>query len=426
MDVELNWQIDHEDLNAPFAKGTPFEDEENTDHGTSVLGMLVAQPNSFGMTGIAHRATYGVMPAVQRKCFPAPICWWEGDVSGGINRAASNLRAGDVLVVEVHSKGPDSGEACPCNCKQHEFIAIEYWQASFDAIKSATARGIIVVEAAGNGAMNLDAARYGGRFNRAQRDSGAILVGAGTSAGRSPKCFTNFGSRIDAQGWGENVATLGKGDLVAVNGSSDPRQFYTAGFSGTSSATPIVAGSAAVLQSFRTARGQDLLSPGQMRLIFQRSGTPQATGTEATRIGRLPDLQDVIGAFGNGPCQQLETRFTTRTLSQYVHDDGSRDVCFSNSLVFGTCFTADTCTDLARGFDARTSVTLFDAATGAVLATSGPGGCGSGGRIDIDLGRGSFRLRVASVGRSSGTFALSHRNSPQFRVPLDPPILQPF
>jgi len=426
MDVEFNWQIDHEDLNLPFAKGTPFYNEENTDHGTSVLGVLVAQPNAYGMTGIAHRSAYGVMPAVQRKCFPAPFCWWEGDVSGGINRAASKLGAGDVLVVEVHSKGPDSGESCACNCTQHEFIAVEFWQASFDAIKSATARGIIVVEAAGNGGMNLDAARYGGRFNRAQRDSGAILVGAGTSAGRSPKCFTNFGARIDAQGWGENVATLGKGDLMAVNGANDPRQFYTGSFNGTSSATPIVAGSAAVLQSFRKARGQSRLTPREMRLIFQRSGMPQATGTEAKRIGRLPDLQDAIGAFGAGPCQTLATGFQTRTVSQYVHDDGSRDFCFSTSLIIGTRFTADTCTNPAAGIDARTRITLFNAATGAVLATSGPGACGSGGRIEAEIGRGSWRLRVEGEGRGSGTFLLSHRNSPTIHVPPDGPILQPF
>lgn len=424
-DVEFNWQIDHEDLNAPLFESTPFYNEENTDHGTSVLGVLVAQQNAYGVTGIAHRARYGVIPVVKRKCFPAPICWWEQDVSGGINTAASKLRAGDVLVIEVHAKGPSSGETCPCNCKQHEFVAVENWPASFDAIKSATARGIIVVEAAGNGAMNLDAARYGGRFNRAVRDSGAILVGAGSSAGRAPMCFTNFGSRIDVQGWGENVATLGRGDLAQPNGASDRRQFYTAIFNGTSSATPIVAGSAAVLQSFRTARGQSRLSPKDMRLIFQRSGMPQAAGTEAKRIGRLPDLQDAIGSFGAGPCQQLDTRFTTRTLTQYVHDDGSRDFCFSSSLVIGTRFTADTCTNPAQGIDARTSLTLFNAATGAVIATSGPGACGSGGRIEVDLGRGSFRLRVASAGRSQGTFALSHRNSPSIVLPADPPILLP-
>jgi len=425
-DVEFNWQIDHEDLNPPLFKSTPFYNEENSDHGSSVLGVLVAQSNAYGVTGIAHRASYGVVPAVKRKCFPAPICWWESDVSGGINTAASKLRAGDVLVIEVHAKGPSSAETCPCNCKQHEFVAVENWQASFDAIKSATARGIIVVEAAGNGAMNLDAARYGGRFNRSVRDSGAILVGAGRSAGRAPMCFTNFGSRIDAQGWGENVATLGKGDLAQPNGASDRRQFYTASFSGTSSATPIVAGSAAVLQSFRTARGQSLLSPREMRLIFQRSGTPQAAGTEAKRIGRLPDLQDAIGSFGAGPCQQLDNKFTTSTLTQYVHDDGSRDFCFSSALFTGTRFVADTCTNPAQGIDARTSITLFNATTGAVLATSGPGACGSGGRIEVELSRGSFRLRVASVGRSSGTFALSHRNSPTIHVPPDGPILQPF
>src|SRR5437667_12611830 len=119
---------------------------------------------------------------------------------------------------------------------------MEYLDANFDAIKNATARGGVVVEIAGNGSMDLDSPIYHGKFNRSIRDSGAIMVGAGSSSGREPRCFTNFGSRVDLQGWGEYVATLGYGD-INVNGIDDT-QFYTPFVGGTYSATAIFAVSA--------------------------------------------------------------------------------------------------------------------------------------------------------------------------------------
>ena len=63
---------------------------------------------------------------------------------------------------------------------------MEYWNDIFDAVNAATASGVIVVEAAGNGEMNLDNARYDDRFNRNVRNSGALFVGAGDSSDRKP------------------------------------------------------------------------------------------------------------------------------------------------------------------------------------------------------------------------------------------------
>ena len=78
---------------------------------------------------------------------------------------------------------------------------MEYDQADFDAIRSVTARGIIVVEAAGNGSMNLDNPIYERRFSRAVQDSGAITVGASDGGGSLvTACFSNHGSRVDAHG----------------------------------------------------------------------------------------------------------------------------------------------------------------------------------------------------------------------------------
>jgi hypothetical protein len=81
----------------------------------------------------------------------------------------------------------------------------------------ATAKGVIVVEAGGNGADNLDDAVYNAPagvfppgwknpFNRANRDSGAIVVGAGApphgthgrdhGPDRSRLALSNYGSIV--------------------------------------------------------------------------------------------------------------------------------------------------------------------------------------------------------------------------------------
>ena len=61
-------------------------------------------------------------------------------------------------------------------------IPVEYWQANYDAISAATTAGLTVVEAAGNGQMNLDDDRYHNRFDKDSRDSGAITDPASPGA----------------------------------------------------------------------------------------------------------------------------------------------------------------------------------------------------------------------------------------------------
>ena len=62
-------------------------------------------------------------------------------------------------------------------------MPVEYLAAVYDAIKLATQSGIIVVEAAGNGGVDLDAPAYGAPFPDGKADSGAIIVGAGSGDG---------------------------------------------------------------------------------------------------------------------------------------------------------------------------------------------------------------------------------------------------
>jgi serine protease len=177
---------------------------------------------------------------------------------------------------------------------------LEWIQSVFDAVSTATAKGIIVVAAAGNGAVNLDGANCDGKFDRSVRDSLAIIVGAGSSTDHSRLSFSSYGSRLDVQGWGQSVTTTGYGD--AFN-PGDIRQRYTHTFSGTSSATPIVTGAVLAVQGVVKGCGVALLKPGKMRKVLANTGTPQANpGTGL--IGPLPNIKKAVKATAPGTCIQ--------------------------------------------------------------------------------------------------------------------------
>jgi subtilisin family serine protease len=188
---------------------------------------------------------------------------------------------------------------------------MEYWQDVFDAIRAATALGIHVVEAAGNGGMNLDAARYDNRFNRSTRDSRAILVGA-SGGNLQPTCWTNRGSRVDVHGWGQGVWTTGYGTPTPANriNGDDARQWYTNSFSGTSSASPIVTGAVMSLMGIRRAVGIEGMDPVQLRTLLRNTGTAQQN-LAAGQIGPLPNLRNAIGQLSLEDCIGLNPNNVT-------------------------------------------------------------------------------------------------------------------
>jgi serine protease len=285
MDVEAAWQYTHEDLNLPFViLGTNSTEQHWKDHGTAVVGVVVGAKNGYGVTGISNAATFGTSSATK-------------GVAVGVNAAVPRVANGDVILIEVEYGGVPSGLTCP-SCmacpplegSQWEMIPPEYYQAEFDAIKAATTAGKIVVEAAGNGGMNLDSAVYGGKFNPAVRDSGAILVGAGLSSTRQPHCYTNAGARVNVQGWGDNIQTLGYAATVPGAPPAQQDQWYMRDFSGTSGAAPMVVGAVLNVQGRRTSLGQPLLNPSAMRSLLTNTGVPQPTPVTRA-IGPRPDLR---------------------------------------------------------------------------------------------------------------------------------------
>jgi subtilisin family serine protease len=314
--VEYAWRFTHEDLRlnkGGVIAGTPSAEVDYRNHGTAVIGILGADRNSIGVTGIAPDAM-----------IRAAACNGGVGTSEAIVQAAGPLSVGDILVIELHRPGPQYGFALRND--QLGFIPIEWWPDDFAAIQYAVGIGIIVVAAGGNGAQNLDDSLYDVNpvstpygsfppswskpFRRGSVDSGAILVGAGApppqthgrswGAARSRLDFSNYGSCIDAQGWGREATTTGYGDL---QGGPDEDVWYTDQFAGTSSATPIVAGAMGCVQGNRRARKSGSLTPAEARLLLRSTGSAQDPASALQRIGNLPDLRQLLA--GTPPVASL-------------------------------------------------------------------------------------------------------------------------
>ncbi|MFF2083357.1 S8 family serine peptidase [Nocardia sp. NPDC058176] len=301
IDVEGAWRFTHEDLRqnqGGVIGGSSSPDLGWRNHGTAVAGEISGDVNEFGITGIAPDAHIRA------------ISIFGIGSAAAIRSAADALDPGDIVLIELHRPGPRYDyRATP---DQRGYIAVEWWPDDFAAIRYATGRGIIVVEAAGNGGENLDDAVYAARpadFPAEWRnpfggaDSGAVLVGAGApppglhgrehGPARSRLAFSNHGARLDAQGWGREVTTTGYGDL---QGGADEDLWYTDEFSGTSSASPIVVGAVAAYQGIR-ANGAGREGPAEIRALLRATGSAQtaAPGRPVTqRIGALPDLRAML------------------------------------------------------------------------------------------------------------------------------------
>jgi Subtilase family len=305
IDVEGDWRFTHQDLGRRFALvgGRPEGDVTRRNHGTNVLGMLLGVHDERGVDGICPAA------AVRAVSYQPEDRWGS---ARAITYAAGELRPGDVLLLEMSRPGP---RAVVDPDSQDGYLPMSYWPDDLTAIQYAVARGVIVVEAAANGAEHLDDPVYAGPgpgfrphrpnpFARDGLDSGSILVGAGAPPGgkrgpdRSRLRFSNWGSAIDAQGWGRDVATtggLGPGADTARPGG-DEDAWYTGGFSGTSSAAPMVAGALACVQGVLRAEGRMPLDPAQARAALRETGSPQQPAADGSlqRIGNRPDIGQLI------------------------------------------------------------------------------------------------------------------------------------
>lgn len=280
-DVEYGFNKNHEELdhrNALLAPGMTISASASTaytEHGTAVLGIVFADKGTYGISGMAYGADEILL-------FPE----WQQTGYSRINAITQSIASsvlGDVILYEMQATGAQGG-----------YGPAEYESLVWDLTKAATDSGIMIVAAAGNGAENLDAAAYSSYTARG--NSGAIIVGAGdNSITHNRLSYSTYGNRVDVQAWGQGVFASGYGDAQQIGG--DFNQYYT-NFSGTSSATPLVASCAIVLQSYYHSLTGNYMTPSQMRTLLINTGIAQGTGTSG-HVGPIPNMQTAIVQIQN-------------------------------------------------------------------------------------------------------------------------------
>lgn len=272
-DVEYGFNKNHEELhqiNTFLATGMTVNagaSVDYTEHGTATFGTVFAHRGNYGVSGLAYGATEMIL-------FP------EWQVSGynrifAVSQSIANSTIGDLIIYEMQGVGQNS-----------QYVPAEINSVIWDLTAAASNSGIIIVAAAGNGNQNLNSTYYEAYMNLG--NSGAIIVGAGTANLLHNRIsYSTYGTRVDVQGWGENVLTSGYGDAYIIG--NDFNQQYT-NFAGTSSATAMVAGCVAVLQSYNFSLTGSYLSGPQMRAILKDTGIPQGD-VASGNIGPLPNVQ---------------------------------------------------------------------------------------------------------------------------------------
>jgi serine protease len=345
VDMEWGWTFNHEDLAAHGITLISGVNHSYFSHGSSVLGEIAAVDNALGCVGIT--------PALS-----SIRCVGQHRADGGYSTAQAILDAigvmqfGDVLLLEAQT-----------NLFGYNLVPVEIEPAVFDVIQLATSLGIVVVEAAGNGGVDLDTVvNPDGHqiFNRASPDfidSGAIIVGAASAtAPHSRLGFSCHGSRIDCYGWGESVDTL------ASDATNTATNLYTTGFNGTSSASPIVTGAALAVQGLMQAASGGRLAPWQLRMILSDPANGTSSQNPAVdRIGVMPNLRAII----DGMVLNLSPDIYLR---DFVGDNGDPHlgaISSSPDIILRQIAVADPQTAFGAGSGTENDVTLgYEAESG--------------------------------------------------------------
>ena len=274
--IEYGMAFTHEELTDPkftdelgISPSVPYA---HIDHGTATAGVVAAHNGTYGITGMQH--------GISEYKFFSLYTTAGINVLFAINSAINQSVAGDVILYEMQTGQP-------------QYAPVEYVQSVWDATKAATSAGIHIVAAAGNGNNNLDSQAFLSYRNRG--DSGALMVGAGSDdLNHSKLSFSNYGKRVNVQGWGTNVLTTGYGTFAKIG--NDPNQSYYL-FGGTSAATPVVA-SCVIALLCRAKAMNRILSPTQIRNILIATGIAQG-GNTAQHIGPLPDMMSALNYLDN-------------------------------------------------------------------------------------------------------------------------------
>ena len=259
-------------------------------HGTHVAGTVAALTNNAkGVAGTAFNAK--VMPVrALGTCggstsdIADAITW----SSGGTVTGVPSLAAANFAKVINMSLG--GGGTCSATSQA--------------AIDGAVSRGTTVVVAAGN--SNADVAN----FNPASCNN--VIAVASVTASSARSSFSNYGAKIDVSAPGSAIRS------TMNSGTTTPGSETYVDYSGTSMASPHVAGTVALMQSRRIALGLPLLTPAQVESTLKSTAYALAgacTGGCGAGIINAKAAVDAAGGGGGGGTTQIYSNTADYTIS---------------------------------------------------------------------------------------------------------------
>ena len=279
-----DWVTAAEDASGPYRN---CGRQDSSWHGTHVAGIVAAATNNgIGMAGLAHGAK--VLPVrVLGKC-------------GGYD---SDITAGMLWAAGVEQAGLP-GSATPAKVLNLSLGGDGVCTAAYqDAVGAVTARGAVVVAAAGNSV---------GRAVGTPANCPGVIGVAGVRHVGSKVGFSDLGSEIAIAAPGGNCVNIQQGQpclypllTTSNNGLRGPvagGSKYTDSFDisvGTSFATPMVAATAALILSARPD-----LSPAQVKTALQSGARPFPTsgadnGSDPAPVGTCqpPSAQEQLQCY---------------------------------------------------------------------------------------------------------------------------------
>lgn len=236
--VDTGMELGHPDLVPNLIQGTDVLSNDNNpqaedglfgafpeNHATSVAGVTAGRGNNaIGTTGIAQLCRVMPIRFLSEFLFPAPTVQDEAD--------AFNFACANGAAIINNSWGPAQAAALPASTKA--------------AIDNCTQNGrgglgTLVFFAAGNSSLNADTNGYAAY-------AGTIAVSASTDQNGFAS-YSNFGGSIDVCAPSNGGVTSGIWTTDRLGGTGYSNGDYTGNFGGTSSASPLAAGVAALVIS---------------------------------------------------------------------------------------------------------------------------------------------------------------------------------
>jgi subtilisin family serine protease len=240
----------HPDLNVAGGKACVTGNSSWADdhgHGTKVAGVAAARDNGMGVVGVAPGARIWSVKVADAN---GSARW--SDMICGLDWVAAN--AGTIDVANMSIAGPGSDGGCNSSGLQKSVCAV-------------VAAGVPLVVAAGNSGQNASA-YVPAAFDQvitvgAIVDTDGLPGGKGSGTGSGPDdsvaSFSNFGADVDISAPGYNVLTTTRGG-------------GTGGGSGTSFASPYVAGAAALYRVTHPGASPDQVRQGLIAAAAAQRG----------------------------------------------------------------------------------------------------------------------------------------------------------